>query len=219
MEFLIAFCKNENCGAMFKASNLISATGNTTVTFKDVGYGPCPNCGSMGEIPDGVYSFVNNAISFLTGPETSIDLLRQIESILRKATPRSSNKEKVLNEINSISPKTALLLQKTTDNSNYLQWIPIYIALIALAIQIHTSYFKNDADIEKEFRNHLLQENQQLHKRINQMSPYQREKPKVQRNEQCPCDSGLKYKKCCGKPDNKTQEPMFDPRAGQILLS
>ncbi|AAS94726.1 YchJ family protein [Nitratidesulfovibrio vulgaris] len=29
--------------------------------------------------------------------------------------------------------------------------------------------------------------------------PYRREQPKVGRNEPCPCGSGRKYKKCCGK--------------------
>ncbi len=29
--------------------------------------------------------------------------------------------------------------------------------------------------------------------------PYVREQPKIGRNEPCPCDSGKKYKKCCGK--------------------
>ena len=29
--------------------------------------------------------------------------------------------------------------------------------------------------------------------------PYRREAPKVGRNEPCPCGSGKKYKKCCGK--------------------
>ena len=57
MESLIAFCENKNCGAIFQASSLINADGNATVTFENVGYGPCPSCGSMGEIPDGVYSF------------------------------------------------------------------------------------------------------------------------------------------------------------------
>ena len=28
---------------------------------------------------------------------------------------------------------------------------------------------------------------------------YKRDKPKVGRNDPCPCDSGKKYKKCCGK--------------------
>ena len=29
--------------------------------------------------------------------------------------------------------------------------------------------------------------------------PYQREAPKIGRNDPCPCGSGKKYKKCCGK--------------------
>jgi SEC-C motif-containing protein len=29
--------------------------------------------------------------------------------------------------------------------------------------------------------------------------PYRRETPKIGRNDPCPCDSGKKYKKCCGK--------------------
>jgi preprotein translocase subunit SecA len=29
--------------------------------------------------------------------------------------------------------------------------------------------------------------------------PYKREQPKVGRNEPCPCGSGRKFKKCCGR--------------------
>jgi preprotein translocase subunit SecA len=29
--------------------------------------------------------------------------------------------------------------------------------------------------------------------------PYVREQPKIGRNEPCPCGSGKKYKKCCGR--------------------
>ncbi len=31
------------------------------------------------------------------------------------------------------------------------------------------------------------------------VEPYRRETPKVGRNEPCPCGSGRKFKKCCGK--------------------
>lgn len=31
------------------------------------------------------------------------------------------------------------------------------------------------------------------------IKPYVRTSPKIQRNDSCPCGSGLKYKKCCGK--------------------
>ena len=31
--------------------------------------------------------------------------------------------------------------------------------------------------------------------------PYQREMKKIGRNDPCPCGSGKKYKKCCGRQD------------------
>ena len=34
---------------------------------------------------------------------------------------------------------------------------------------------------------------------VHGQDPYRRETPKVGRNEPCPCGSGKKYKKCCGK--------------------
>ena len=34
---------------------------------------------------------------------------------------------------------------------------------------------------------------------IQNSEPYRREEPKVGRNDPCPCGSGKKYKKCCGK--------------------
>lgn len=36
-------------------------------------------------------------------------------------------------------------------------------------------------------------------KPIRSLSPIKRDTPKILRNEKCPCGSGLKYKKCCGK--------------------
>ena len=32
-----------------------------------------------------------------------------------------------------------------------------------------------------------------------QMTPYKKTNPDIGRNDLCPCGSGLKYKKCCGK--------------------
>jgi preprotein translocase subunit SecA len=31
-------------------------------------------------------------------------------------------------------------------------------------------------------------------------APFERESPKVGRNDPCPCGSGKKYKRCCGSP-------------------
>ena len=34
---------------------------------------------------------------------------------------------------------------------------------------------------------------------IEKNKPFHREEPKIGRNDPCPCGSGKKYKKCCGK--------------------
>jgi len=151
----IAFCENPKCGAVFEAPNIIGGSGNATIQMTGTRYGPCPVCGSYGLIPDGVYQYANNAVSLLTGPETSVRVLRQVYEILKRAKSTTRDKESVLKEVEAVSPQAVQALQQAPEASNYIQWITILIALVALAIQVHTSYFKGD-DVEKQFRDHLL---------------------------------------------------------------
>lgn len=196
MASFVAFCENPKCGAVFEAPNIIGGPGSATIQMTGTRYGPCPVCGSYGRIPDGVYQYANHAVSLLTGPETSVRVLRQVHEILKRAKSNSEDKEAVLREVEAVSPQASQALQQAPETSNYIQWITVLIALVALAIQVHTSYFKGD-DVEKQFRDHLLEENKELREQ-NKATPYKRETPKIQRNDPCPCGSGKKYKKCCG---------------------
>jgi hypothetical protein len=192
----VAFCENQRCGAVFEAANIIGGAGNVTIHMTDTRVGPCPVCGSYGLIPDGVYQYANQAVSLLTGSESSVRVLRQVHEILNRAKQATSSKEEILRQVKKVSPKTAEALQNTPDVSNYFQWITVLCALVALAIQIHTSYFKDD-DVEKQFREYLLQENKELRSQQEKAIPYRRDAPKIQRNDLCPCGSGKKFKKCC----------------------
>lgn len=195
MASFIAFCENPRCGAVFEVSNLIGGEGNATIHMTGSKVGPCPVCKSYGYIPDGVYQYANNAVSLLTGPETSVRVLQQVQDFLRST--KASTKEDVLKKVGTISPRTAEALEKAPDLPNFMQWLLFLIALLGLAIQVHTSYFKNN-DIEKQFRDHLLQENKLLRQeQIRKSEPYKRDIPKMHRNAPCPCGSGKKYKKCC----------------------
>lgn len=196
MNSILAFCENPKCGVIFEAPNFIGGNGSATIHMTDSKLGPCPACGSFGSIPDGVYEYANEAISFLTGPETSVKILREIQKLLNTAKNEPIEKEELLEQVSSISPDAAIALEKAPEVKNYGQWIGILIALVALSIQVHTSYFKSN-DVEKEFREYLLKENQQLKMQLNKKKPYVREQPKIKRNDPCPCDSGKKYKKCC----------------------
>ncbi|MCB9073188.1 MAG: YchJ family protein [Bdellovibrionaceae bacterium] len=45
---------------------------------------------------------------------------------------------------------------------------------------------------------HVHEEGHDHHHHHEPVAPIQREAPKIQRNDPCPCGSGKKYKKCCG---------------------
>lgn len=197
MTSFVAFCENPQCGTAFETPNLVGGSGNATIHMTNTRVGPCPVCGSFGLIPDGIYQYANHAVSLLTGPGTSIHALRKVHEILKRAKSKPEDKEEVLKEVEAVSPQAAQALQQAPETANYLNWIAVLIALIALAIQVHTSYFKVD-DVEKQFRDHLLEENKELREQNKKAIPYKREKPKIQRNDPCLCGSGKKYKKCCG---------------------
>lgn len=159
--------------------------------------GPCPSCGGTGLIPDGTYSYANETIQFLTGPQTSLDKLRVLDRILKSARLQASSREEVINKINEEDSDVAKWFSDVLPAiNNSAQWIAVLIALIALAIQIQTSYFKKDMDIKDKFIEHLLedQKNIKLQKQSTSLKT-----SKIPRNAPCPCNSGKKYKKCCGQ--------------------
>jgi preprotein translocase subunit SecA len=62
-------------------------------------------------------------------------------------------------------------------------------------------FFDEDFDIDDEGNDFFgeFDENEDFLGAIEPQEPYVREQPKIGRNEPCPCGSGKKYKKCCGK--------------------
>ena len=69
-----AFC--DTCGAVFTVG--IVANGPNVFTFSGTRAGPCPSCGGMGHIPDGIFSFVGETIEVLSAPERTLDELSRL---------------------------------------------------------------------------------------------------------------------------------------------
>ncbi len=57
-------------------------------------------------------------------------------------------------------------------------------------------FFDGDED---EYYDEYYDNNEFFHNYEEPRQPYVREQPKIGRNEPCPCGSGKKYKKCCGR--------------------
>ena len=193
----IAFCENPGCGAIFQASGIIGGAGSATVHIVNSQFGPCPTCGGVGRIPDGVYQYANNVVSFLSGPETTVQILREVQDILRAARTNNSSTADIERDVASVSSTVAQAIKGAPKSENVVQWLSLLIAIIGLAIQIHSTYFKSD-DLEAKLLEHILQENKYLLDQTTKALPYKRSEPKIPRNAPCPCGSGKKFTKCCG---------------------
>jgi len=202
MSTFVAFCENPACGAIFPAPNIFGGEGTATIQMTNNRYGPCPSCGGLGRIPDGLYQYANHVVEFLRGPQESLAALRKVQALLGEFRAKDLPRDEVLNQVRDVAPRVASAMEKVPSIAITQQWMQILIALVTLAILIQTTYFKkSDQELEKLFIDHLLQENKELKR---QQSPatkgqtYRRPSAKIPRNEPCPCGSGKKYKRCCG---------------------
>jgi uncharacterized protein YchJ len=201
----IAFCENPNCGAVFQFDRLIGGPGKTNIQFTNSKVGPCPVCGAMGLIPDGTYEYANDVLNILSSSKINVTELQKVEKILRSARrSKNKNNDEIIGEVKKASPAVADAFQLIPKQNNIIQWLTLLIAFVALAIQIHSTYFKKtEQSVEKKVIEYLLKEfgaESDSNISPDKNSPYRREGPKIQRNDPCPCGSGEKYKKCCGNP-------------------
>ena len=95
MKTVIAICENKSCETVFTVPNLMNISGSSKIQFTGVKLGPCPECGSNGNIPDGVYQMIDNSLELIKGPQESVDILLKIQQILQdfKAKPDVSREE------------------------------------------------------------------------------------------------------------------------------
>jgi uncharacterized protein YchJ len=201
MSDLVAFCENNQCGAIFPVPNIFG--GNFDVELVGNVYGPCPICGGVGSIPDGSYKVTESVTTFLSGPTESILRLKKVEALLRALRTQSVTKDDVLSQVKAISPAVAASLSTVSPVAVMQQWILIAIALVTLLILMQTTYFpkKSDSDIKQLFMDHLIKENKALNEELSkkkQLKTIKRNTPKISRNASCPCGSEKKYKRCCG---------------------
>jgi hypothetical protein len=189
MQGMVAFCENPSCGSVFEHAGIIGGSGNVTINMTNTRIGPCPNCGGVGLVPDGVYEYANHFIEFIKGPIKSVMLLKQLEELFMGARESNQSKEEILQEIDNSIPEASEFINNIPDIATFNQWITLVISILTFAILLHATYSDNDDDKYKDmFLEHLLQENKRL----------QQPKEPIRRNSQCICGSGQRYKHCCG---------------------
>ncbi|RDK82540.1 SEC-C metal-binding domain-containing protein [Marinirhabdus gelatinilytica] len=195
MNGVIAYCENKKCGTIFSVPNLIGGPGSANIEFKNTRLGPCPNCGSSGLVPDGVYEYFDKAISFVRGPKESVEKLLELKQLILGFKENPKSKDEIVKEVQKISPNYAQTIQKAPDIDIH-KWIATILAILTAAILVQQTYFKgSDDEIKDKVIEQLLNQNKTL---IEQTKPQPvNVNIKIGRNDKCHCGSGLKYKKCC----------------------
>lgn len=190
----------DNCGLIFPSGFNLSKNAQNAY-FDGCTSGPCPNCGSMGHVPNGVYNFIGSTINVLSGTTITKIELQRLSEILKSAQKEKVTKEvvcqRISEELPSLSSIKDTLPRSRTD-------LYAFIAIIIAIISLITDYIKDKNPSKLEIN--------QIIKNIYQMKPPSIREPivpirnknidkvnKIGRNESCPCGSGIKYKKCCLK--------------------
>lgn len=201
------------CETLFLAPNIIDGSGALNVTFTGSGVGPCPVCGEMGHIPDGVYRFVGDTIEILQAPERTVSELQRLAEVLRTTRQRGAGFEEVKSTVEREFPgwgqhlSKLLIPQKSADLAAYAMLI---LMVVQMVIQAKANNEIPDINEQTVINNITVQTPGQppVVKSTTTIRNTSDQGRKVGRNELCPCGSGKKFKRCHGASgQNRYVEP------------
>ena len=101
MPVIPAFC--DNCGFPFSSGIFVENV--THLTMSGNKSGPCPMCGGVGSIPDGIFNATHNAIEVLAAPQWTLDRLRGFAETLRIARDSDEPPEDIAERVREEAPE------------------------------------------------------------------------------------------------------------------
>jgi hypothetical protein len=103
-----AICRT--CGTMFRSGIVVENTRG--VAFGGNIAGPCPNCGGIGDIPDGVYDVVGDVVSVVATTARSYEQLERLATILRDARESGATPDQLVDAVEKESPDVGAALRR-----------------------------------------------------------------------------------------------------------
>lgn len=199
---LPAICNS--CGTIFNSGFL--ANGGT-ISINNCTSGPCPSCGGIGNIPNGVYNIVNNTIKILKNKDYTKAELINFTDVLKKVKEEQVTLEEAESEIkDNLSGLSSILnllpknREETRDDIKFL--LGFLIAIITLFATISgNSSEVNNINIEQVIS--VMEQVEENYSNVKNNIVYS---SKIGRNELCPCGLGKKYKFCHGDWRNNLNE-------------
>jgi hypothetical protein len=190
----------DTCGTIFASSVMVSGG---KASFTNCSAGPCPHCGGVGHIPDGIYEFVGNVLRILAAPERTVTELTQLRELLRRSQKKKESLEAAAARVERELPMfkrvgEELRRAPITTTSTVLTLI---LTAITTFLASRDSTKPHDVVVNQIINNYVTT----LPAKHSGQAPHRAAKHPG-RNERCPCGSGKKYKHCCGAPGRSDSE-------------
>jgi len=183
-----AFC--DDCGAVFRSGIVVE---DSTATLAENPAGTCPVCGGTGRIPDGLLSFVANTIEILSVPQRTVDELSRLAQILYAARAEQLSPDDVADTIRKEMPALSGLAEILPKTRSELRG---FVALIAAVVFLLIQASQNSEDTINVTVDQAVN---QVFIETDRTARTKQGASNVRRNEPCPCGSGKKHKRCCGR--------------------
>jgi hypothetical protein len=204
------------CGTIFPSGFVISGGRNY---FSGNTAGPCPGCGGIGRIPDGLIDLSRSdvvAALRAMGALGNIDNLRRMVGLLSAASmdeliairqaltvdTAGRSEDQVVQDVQRAAPRLASvpgLIRNRDSRMELVTWLMLLTAIIAIVIAVKS----NHQEVTPSRQEQIIQ--------VIVPSPSASPTARVQaghhspgRNERCPCGSGKKFKHCHGSPTSRS---------------
>ena len=187
-----------NCGQKFPSG--IALEGPSQVQIQNVGSGPCPNCGSMGRIPDGMHAVIDGVLRFVQAEgrtseelEAMAEALRQI-NVDQSTTSLRDDLRHVLRKHNFPESVLGLSLHR-------LSWTEVWSVIhkVAAVLTIVGAFFGCDkigihvGDVINVYRESTRASMDSSHTTRNDSVEVTPDSIR------CPCGSGRSFSSCHGR--------------------
>lgn len=129
---IAVFCDTQGCGTVWFDTSSIVIGPMATVYLEETKDGPCPQCGGLGRVPDGIYT---NASAHLFN-QSDLDRVRSALDALRRYAAHGASTEEIKHEINnnySFLRKLAAFLPKNPKD------LVLYLGLLLMVVDRYIS--------------------------------------------------------------------------------
>jgi hypothetical protein len=107
MPMVPAFC--DSCGFAFPSGVFVENCVNITLSGNKVG--PCPKCGSMGSVIDGVFDATRNLIEIVSAPDWTKQKLKGLEVTLKKIQELDASPEEKVDVLKREAPELSSIAE------------------------------------------------------------------------------------------------------------